>query len=174
MDKKILHSTTAPVTPEPAICSAPTGDHVDELAALLDVVRNARRQAKKPRPNKGAIEKTIQATAASAARTTLDPEKPAVRAPPEPKRPRLLYRSRDAMAALGCGHSKFYELINRGVLDARRFGARTYVTAESLEAFVHLLPRAVTPTIAKAEHERWGGRGKLQRPSQKDRPSVAE
>jgi hypothetical protein len=41
-------------------------------------------------------------------------------------------------------------LINSGVLDARRFGKRTYITAQSLETFVASLPQAVTPTIAKA------------------------
>jgi excisionase family DNA binding protein len=70
---------------------------------------------------------------------------------PEPNRPRLLYKTSEARAALDCGQSKFYDLINNGTLDARRFGRRTYITAESLEAFVANLPRAVTPTMAKAE-----------------------
>jgi hypothetical protein len=70
------------------------------------------------------------------------------------------------MAAIGCGHSKFYELLNSGVLDARRFGKRTYITAESLEAFVERLPRAVTPTIAKAEHEAWAGQHSPKSPQE--------
>jgi excisionase family DNA binding protein len=64
---------------------------------------------------------------------------------------KLLYRTSEAKAALGCGTSKLYNLINNGKLDARRFGRQTFITAESLEAFVANLPRAVTPTMAKAE-----------------------
>jgi|HubBroStandDraft_6_1064221.scaffolds.fasta_scaffold92834_5 excisionase family DNA binding protein len=64
---------------------------------------------------------------------------------------KLLYGTREAKAALGCGTSKLYELINNGTLDARRFGKLTYITAESLEAFVASLPRVETPTMAKAE-----------------------
>jgi hypothetical protein len=65
--------------------------------------------------------------------------------------PKLLYKTSEAMVAIGCGVTKFYELVNAGVLDVRRFGRRTLVTAESLEAFVASLPRAMTPTMAKAE-----------------------
>jgi hypothetical protein len=75
--------------------------------------------------------------------------------PPEPQtaKLRLLYRSREAMAALGCGRSKFYDLIYSGALDARRLGAHIYVTMESLKAFIDALPRAVKPTVAKADDE---------------------
>jgi hypothetical protein len=64
----------------------------------------------------------------------------------------------EAKAALGIGTSKLYDLINNGTLDARRFGKRTYVTAESIEQFIAALPPAMTPTRAKIEHDRWSGR----------------
>jgi hypothetical protein len=56
-------------------------------------------------------------------------------------------------------------------LDARRFGKRTYITAQSIEAFVASLKPVVTPTLAKAEHDRWSGRGG-PRP-QEDEPGIA-
>jgi hypothetical protein len=70
---------------------------------------------------------------------------------------KFLYPGREARAAIGCGVTKYYELINSGALDARRFGKRTYITAESLEAFVASLQPVVTPTMAKAENEKWTG-----------------
>jgi hypothetical protein len=87
---------------------------------------------------------------------------------------RLLYRAGEARAAIGCGVAKFYELINSGTLDARRFGKRTYITAESLEAFVGSLPRAVTPTLAKRAHEQWSGRNRPRpKPQEEDEPGIA-
>ena len=75
-------------------------------------------------------------------------------AQPKPcQAPKLLYKTGEAMAAIGCGNTKFYELINDGTLDARRFGRRTYVTGASLARFVETLKRVVTPTMAKAALE---------------------
>jgi hypothetical protein len=85
---------------------------------------------------------------------------------------KFLYRTSEAKAALGCGTTKLYELINSGVLDTRRFGKRTYITAPSLEAFVASLPPVVTPTMAKAEHDRWSGRNR-PRARQEDEPGIA-
>jgi excisionase family DNA binding protein len=73
------------------------------------------------------------------------------------QRPRMLFKLKEAAQVIGCGHSKLYELINSGALDVRRLGKRSYITAASLESFVERLPRAVTPTIAKAEHDSWAG-----------------
>jgi hypothetical protein len=39
---------------------------------------------------------------------------------------KFLYRTSEAKAAIGCGTTKLYALINSGVLEARRFGRRTY------------------------------------------------
>jgi hypothetical protein len=64
---------------------------------------------------------------------------------------KFLYRASEARASLGCGVTKFYELINSGMLDARRFGRRTYITGASLEGFVETLKPIVTPTMAKTE-----------------------
>jgi hypothetical protein len=87
---------------------------------------------------------------------------------------KFLYRTSEAKAALGCGTTKLYELINSGVLDTRRFGKRTYITAASLEAFVASLPPVVTPTLAKAEHARWSGRDRPRARPQEDEPGTAE
>jgi hypothetical protein len=81
---------------------------------------------------------------------------------------KFLYRTSEAKAAIGCGTSKLYSLINSGVLEARRFGHRTYITGASLEAFVASLPRVVTPTMAKAEHDRWSGRANPRTGQQED------
>jgi hypothetical protein len=86
---------------------------------------------------------------------------------------RLLYPAREARAAIGCGNQKFYNLINNGTLDARRFGRRTYITGESLERFVASLPELITPTKAKADHARWlldSARTKAE----EDEPGAAE
>jgi excisionase family DNA binding protein len=74
---------------------------------------------------------------------------------------KYLYRTSEAKTALGVGTQRLYDLINNGTLDARRLGRRTYITADSIEAFVASLPPVVTPTMAKAEHNRWSGRNPL-------------
>jgi excisionase family DNA binding protein len=85
---------------------------------------------------------------------------------------KYLYRTSEAKAALGCGTSKLYDLINNGTLDARRFGKRTYITAQSIEAFVASLKPIVTPTLAKAEHDRWSGRGRTGPKPQEDEAGI--
>ena len=87
---------------------------------------------------------------------------------------KFLYRTSEAKAALGCGTTTLYNLINRGVLEARRLGHRTYITADSLEEFVASLPPVVTPTLAKTEHERWAGRRRVRPKLQEDEPGAAE
>jgi hypothetical protein len=87
---------------------------------------------------------------------------------------KFLYRTSEAKAALGCGTTKLHGLINSGVLDTRRFGRRTHITAASLEAFVASLPPVVTPTLAKVEHDRWSGRGKPRPKPQEAEPGAAE
>jgi hypothetical protein len=62
---------------------------------------------------------------------------------------KMLYSTAEVRAALGCGHNKLYTLINNGTLDARRFGKRTYITAESLERLVASLKPVITPTMAR-------------------------
>jgi hypothetical protein len=69
---------------------------------------------------------------------------------------KYLYGTKEARVALGgIGTQKLYGLINNGTLDARRFGHRTYITAESLEAFAAALPAVMTPTLAKAAGIKW-------------------
>jgi hypothetical protein len=79
------------------------------------------------------------------------------------QRPRMLFKLKEAAQAIGCGHSKIYELINSGVLDVRRLAKRSYITAASLEHFIEALPVAKTPTLLKSEHDRCGGSIKLPR-----------
>lgn len=45
-----------------------------------------------------------------------------------------------ACALSGCGRTKIYELIARGLLDARKLGRRTLVTDDSLRRFLADLP----------------------------------
>lgn len=60
---------------------------------------------------------------------------------------KLLYSATEARATLGIGLTGFYQLIHDRKLDARRIGHRTFVTAKSINEFIELLPRAVTPTM---------------------------
>ena len=85
---------------------------------------------------------------------------------------KLLYKTSEAKAAIGCGNTKLYHLVNEGLLEARRLGRKTYITAESLEALVASLPRVVTPTMAKAEHDRWSGHPRPK--PQDDEPGAPE
>jgi hypothetical protein len=87
---------------------------------------------------------------------------------------RLIYPAREARAAIGCGNQKFYNLINNGTLDARRFGKRTYITAASLEAFIASLPPVITPTKAKADHARWLLEHSARAQEEEDEPGAAE
>jgi hypothetical protein len=83
---------------------------------------------------------------------------------------KILYTTREARDAIGCGVTRLYEHINAGRLDARRFGRRTFITSESLHAFVASLAPAVTPSMAKrlapmaadakAAHAKWTGQRK--------------
>jgi hypothetical protein len=87
---------------------------------------------------------------------------------------KFLYRTSEARTAIGCGITKLYELINNRTLDARRFGKRTYITAESIEAFVASLKPAVTPTLARTQHDRWAGRRRSRPKPQGDGPGATE
>ena len=54
----------------------------------------------------------------------------------------LAYRVEDAKRMIGCGTTQLYALAASGVLDARKLGRRTVITAESLRRFIQNLPRA--------------------------------
>jgi hypothetical protein len=86
---------------------------------------------------------------------------------------KFLYRTSEAKAALGCGTTRLYELINKGLLEARKLGHRTYITAESLEAFIASLPPVVTPTMARSEHEKWSGHPRPRPKPQEDDQGIA-
>jgi predicted DNA-binding transcriptional regulator AlpA len=50
--------------------------------------------------------------------------------------PKLAYNVNEAMAALGIGRTKFYELARAGKIDLRKVGGRTVATAASLHRLV--------------------------------------
>jgi hypothetical protein len=54
----------------------------------------------------------------------------------------LAYRVPDAGRITGLGNTKLYELIGAGILDARKAGSRTLITAESLNRYIASLPKA--------------------------------
>lgn len=54
----------------------------------------------------------------------------------------VTYTIAGAKDATGLGTTKLYELIGEGVLQARKAGRRTLVTAESLHAYLESLPPA--------------------------------
>jgi hypothetical protein len=79
--------------------------------------------------------------------------------------PKYLYTTREAKAALGIGETRLYELINAGVLDARREkkpdgreGRRIYITGDSIEAYAASLKPATTPTMTRDERGKWRGK----------------
>ena len=83
---------------------------------------------------------------------------------------KLLIPARDARAALGVKNTKFYELLATGKLDARKIGSRTYITAESLLAFVDNLPSAngyiVNPNRTRSGDVKGNTRPALPKPAQ--------
>lgn len=66
----------------------------------------------------------------------------------------FVYTLQEAERLAGLGRTKLYELISDDVLDARKAGSRTLITAASLRAYVDGLPRATirmgTRAVCKA------------------------
>lgn len=54
---------------------------------------------------------------------------------------RELYSPREAEHLLSCSHPTLYRLIAAGRLDARKIGAKTVITRQSIEAFIASLPK---------------------------------
>jgi excisionase family DNA binding protein len=67
-----------------------------------------------------------------------------------PEKPVLALTIRDACAAIGCGRTKLYELINDGELDARALGGRTVIPAASLHKLIANLPPAPIKGVKQA------------------------
>lgn len=53
----------------------------------------------------------------------------------------VAYTVPDACRTFGFGPTKAYELIGKGILDARKLGRRTLITADSLHAYLNSLPK---------------------------------
>jgi excisionase family DNA binding protein len=53
-----------------------------------------------------------------------------------------LYTTKSAQERIGCAHTTLYDLIAKGKLAAVKLGAKTMITAESLDALIASLPRA--------------------------------
>ena|SRR3712207_3253161 len=69
-----------------------------------------------------------------------DDERARAEAGPAPGFGPLLVPKRQAFAAIGVGNTKGHELINRGLLVARKSGSRTLIETESLRRYVAGLP----------------------------------
>jgi hypothetical protein len=54
----------------------------------------------------------------------------------------LFVDTKNARQILGCGHTKLYELITLGRLDARKLGAKTVISTESIRKYADELPKA--------------------------------
>jgi hypothetical protein len=77
---------------------------------------------------------------------------------------RALYPIKEAEVILATSHAQIYRLINSGKLDARKIGARSFITASSLEAFLVSLPKvgeAVRSASATVRQERTNPRSLL-------------
>jgi hypothetical protein len=55
---------------------------------------------------------------------------------------RALYSPREVEAILGISHAHLYRLIGAGKLDARKIGAKTVISAQSIERMIAELPPA--------------------------------
>ena len=98
---------------------------------------------------------------------------------------RLLVDVRTAAAALGCGRSYVYDLINRGELPAVKLGRLTRVPVDGLQEFVSRLTRyretmpgvvSLTPIHMEGSTtviHRGGGNRQAQRESAKGRSDGA-
>ena len=53
---------------------------------------------------------------------------------------KLAYTVKEALEAIGIGHSKLYEEIAAGRLKARKLGARTLILKTDLQAWLDALP----------------------------------
>lgn len=60
----------------------------------------------------------------------------------------MVYRIPEAKRMLGIGHTRIYELIACGALDARKLGGCTVITHESMRRFVDNLPPAVINMVS--------------------------
>jgi hypothetical protein len=54
---------------------------------------------------------------------------------------RALYSVRQTEELLSISHAQCYRLINAGLLDARKIGAKTVITAPSIERYIEGLPK---------------------------------
>jgi hypothetical protein len=53
-----------------------------------------------------------------------------------------LYSPKETEAILNISHATYYRLINRGLLDARKIGSKTVITAASIQQLLADLPKA--------------------------------
>lgn len=58
-----------------------------------------------------------------------------------PSTMRALYPLKEVQHIIAVSHAQVYRLIAAGRLDARKIGARTFITAISLQQFITDLPR---------------------------------
>jgi hypothetical protein len=58
---------------------------------------------------------------------------------------RAVYSPKETEAILGISHASLYRLIAAGLLDARKLGGKTLITAASIERLVADLPKVGQP-----------------------------
>lgn len=89
---------------------------------------------------------------------------------------KVAYTIREACAATGLGRTRLYEEISLGKFDARKLGAKTVITAKSLQEYVTALPLANIKLARRPSNsgdrkgERTSGRGQLTAEATADAP----
>jgi hypothetical protein len=73
-----------------------------------------------------------------------------LKTPPKP----LVVRPREAWALLGCGHSRGYQLLDRGELESFVDGSARWITVQSIERYIARRLAAPKRKIRKAPHRR--------------------
>lgn len=61
-----------------------------------------------------------------------------------------MHSPRSGAAYIGCGLTKFYELLGAGLIEARKMGTRTLIAESSLRAYLASLPIAAIHTGQRA------------------------
>ena len=59
----------------------------------------------------------------------------------------VLLRVTEARAQLGVGHTKFYELVKRGLIEVVKIDSATRVKTESIDRYIAALPSNVNTAI---------------------------
>jgi hypothetical protein len=86
---------------------------------------------------------------------------------------RAFYTPREAERILLVSHATLYRLISKGLLDARKLGDKTLITAVSLEQLIDKLPRAQVRQPAALDGVVPRGRGRPRKAAPVATPPTA-